>query len=104
MVDVDDITIIYTNPKSPQYQIQTNYFIDRIDGLRDTLVLEITENAINQLIEIQGGSHFIMEEDFIFDIETAAQMNLKEGYTIKKGTYPIQKYENEEINKYYIKL
>ncbi len=83
-VTVDDnYTLTYNNQN--RASVKCNY------ETTDTknFYLNFDETIINDLIDLQGSSNFIFEEDFVIDSQSATTMGLVQNFTIAQGTYPI---------------
>ncbi|MAN29362.1 MAG: hypothetical protein CMH15_11275 [Mesonia sp.] len=81
--------------------LETNFIIEHIEGI-DNLVLEVSPEILDDFIEKEGGDFFVMEEDYIFEDEIAEKMGLKRGFTLERGRYPLERFE--DVNSYYVRL
>lgn len=92
-VTIDDYTITYTNQNRPS--VQCNYTV--ID--KDNFYLLFDDSIITELVSIQGGYQFVMEESFTIDNSSSSIMGISEDFTISEGTFPITYDSKENIYK-----
>ncbi len=55
----------------------------------DKFTLIITEKGLNRVKEYFGDEMIILEEDFVLPDEITKELELKPGYTLKKGNYRV---------------
>lgn len=88
-VTIEDYTITYTNQNRPS--IQRNY--TAID--KDNFYLLFDDSIITELVSIQGGYQFVMEESLPIDNSSSSVMGVSEDFIISEGTFPIS-YDSKE--------
>jgi len=65
-----------------------NGFIGNIEPINpNKFILYVDQENMEQIISVNGGRHLILEESFMFNSETVANLNLAEDFTIGEGVY-----------------
>lgn len=76
-------TITYTNPEART--MQTNY--QSVDP--NSFYLLVDRSIYGDLVRVEGGEKFIIEESFTFDRETTTIMGLADNFTVAPNAIPI---------------
>ncbi len=70
-----------------------------------SFTLLLNDNGLNEVTTYFGDNKIILEEDYVLPEDLTKKMGLKDGYSIKKGTYLISRNPNQKsAQKYLIKM